>query len=429
MNVISEAELEDRLAASIRAGKPLRVKLGVDPTSSQLHLGFTVVLNKLRAFQDCGHVAVLIIGDATALVGDPTGRNQTRPRLTQAEVDANAETYLEQAGLVLDLPKVEVRRNGEWLGKLGFHGMIELLAKRTAAQILEREDFRTRWDAKTPIFLHEMVYPLLQGRDSVEIQADVELGGTDQLFNLLVGRDLQADAGQPPQICMTLPILPGLDGVQKMSKSYGNTIGAHRLPGRHVREGDERARRARARLLHAHDAGRRTTEIARTARRRTRGTRRTRWGARSSRGTTARTRREAAADRFRRVFSEKQVPDEMPELAVPSAAMPDGSIGILDLVVLAQFAKSKSDARRLVEQGGVTLDGVEGDGHRRRVESRSAGERCSASASCSSRGSERNRAGRGGMEFDLVLSGGDAVVGGRVERLNIGDPRTGASRR
>jgi tyrosyl-tRNA synthetase len=355
VNVISAGELEDRLAASIRAGRPLRVKLGVDPTSSQLHLGFTVVLNKLRAFQDCGHVAVLIIGDATALVGDPTGRNQTRPRLSQAEVEENARTYLKQAGLVLDLPKAEVRRNGEWLGKLGFHGMIELLAKRTAAQILEREDFRTRWDSKVPIYLHEMVYPLLQGRDSVEVRADVELGGTDQLFNLLVGRDLQIDAGQPPQICMTLPILPGLDGVQKMSKSYGNTIGLTEppeeifgkvmsVPDGLVRDYFTLTTTVAEPEIEKHLAGH--PRDAKVALARALVTR--------YHGEEA---AQAAADRFRRVFSEKQVPEEMPDVTVPDAATAEASIGVLDLIVLAKFAKSKSEARRLVEQGGVSIDG------------------------------------------------------------------------
>jgi tyrosyl-tRNA synthetase len=355
VQVISAEDLEAKLARSIASRRPLRVKLGVDPTSSLLHLGFTVVLNKLRAFQDCGHQAVLIIGDATAMVGDPTGRNQTRPRLTREEVDANAATYLEQAGMVLDLPKVEVRRNGEWLGRLGFQGMIDLLAKTTVARMLERDDFRGRWESRTPIFLHEMVYPLLQGRDSVEIRADVELGGTDQLFNLLVGRDLQIDAGQEAQVCMTMPILPGLDGVQKMSKSYGNAIGLREPPedmfgkvmsvpdallrdyftlttsmpedaiagvlAGHPRDAKEALGRALVARYHGESAA------------------------------------AAAADRFRKVFSEKQVPEEMPDVVAP-AAQPDGTVGILDLVMEARFAKSRSDARRLVEQGGVTIDGA-----------------------------------------------------------------------
>jgi tyrosyl-tRNA synthetase len=353
--VISQDELERRLARSVQTGRPLRVKLGVDPTSSLLHLGFTVVLNELRAFQDCGHLAVLIIGDATALVGDPTGRNQARPRLTREEVESNAATYLEQAGAVLDLPRVEVRRNSEWLAKLGFHGMIELLAKSTVARMLERDDFKGRWEKRTPIFLHEMLYPLLQGRDSVEVRADVELGGTDQLFNLLVGRDLQVEAGQEPQVCITMPILPGLDGVQKMSKSYGNTIGLAEAPddmfGKVMSVPDALLREYFTlttsvpeaeidRILGGHP---RDAKIA------------------LGRALVARYHDEAAAaaaaERFRKVFSEKQAPDEMPEVVVPFESLSEGTVGIVDLVVHARFAKSRSEARRLVEQGGVTLDG------------------------------------------------------------------------
>jgi tyrosyl-tRNA synthetase len=356
VQVISEADLDSKLARSIRTGRPLRVKLGVDPTSSQLHLGFTVVLNKLRAFQDCGHLAVLIVGDATALVGDPTGRNQTRPRLTREEVDANAASYLEQAGRVLDLPRVELRRNSEWLGKLGFHGMIDLLAKTTVARMLERDDFKGRWDRKTPIFLHEMLYPLLQGRDSVEVAADVELGGTDQLFNLLVGRDLQVDAGMEPQVCLTMPILPGLDGVQKMSKSYGNTIALLDPPdemfGKVMSVPDALLREYLTlttalpepeieRLLAGHP---RDAKVA------------------LGRALVARYHGEdaasLAADRFRRVFSEKQTPEAMPDFVVKPDPAGDGAVGIVDLVVAAGFAKSRSEARRLVEQGGVSVDGA-----------------------------------------------------------------------
>jgi tyrosyl-tRNA synthetase len=350
VRIISDHDLEDRLARSIAGGTPLRVKLGVDPTSSQLHLGFTVVLNKLRAFQDHGHVAVLILGDATALVGDPTGRNQTRPRLTREEVDRNAASYLDQAGRVIDLKRVELRRNSEWLGRLDFHGMIDLLAKTTVARMLERDDFRGRFEKQTPIFLHEMVYPLLQGRDSVEVRADVELGGTDQLFNLLVGRDLQTEAGQEPQVCMTMPILAGLDGVQKMSKSYGNTIALLDAPddmfGKVMSVPDALLRDYLVlttslaageieRLLAGHP---RDAKVA------------------LGRALVARYHgaeaAEAAADRFRRVFSEKQVPDAMPEVVLEG-----GGIGIVDLVMAAGFARSRSEARRLVEQGGVTVDG------------------------------------------------------------------------
>jgi tyrosyl-tRNA synthetase len=355
VQVISEEDLERKLARSLQTGKPLRVKLGVDPTSSLLHLGFTVVLNKLRAFQDCGHQAVLIIGDGTALVGDPTGRNQMRPRLTQKEVDANAATYLEQAGMVLDLPRVEVRRNQEWLGRLSFLGMIDLLAKSTVARMLERDDFKGRFEKQTPIYLHEMLYPLLQGRDSVEVSADVELGGTDQLFNLLVGRDLQLDAGQEPQVCMTMPILPGLDGVQKMSKSYGNAIGLRESP-------DDMF----GKVMSVPDALLRdylvlTTvmpedEIARTLATPPRDAKEALGRALVARyhGDDA---ARAAAERFRRVFSEKQAPEEMPDVVIPAARESEGTYGILDLVMEARFAKSRSDARRLVEQGGVTLNG------------------------------------------------------------------------
>jgi tyrosyl-tRNA synthetase len=349
VQVISDRELEDKLAKSITSGKPLRVKLGVDPTSPLLHLGFTVVLNKLRAFQDRGHVAVLIIGDATALVGDPTGRNQTRPRLTAEEIEANAKTYLEQAGMVLDLGKTEVRRNGEWLGKLGFQGMIELLSRMSVARILERDDFDKRVKSQTPIYLHELTYPLLQGRDSVEIRADVELGGTDQLFNLLVGRDLQIEAGQEPQICMTMPILPGLDGVQKMSKSYGNTIGLREAPddmfGKVMSVPDALVR----------DYFTLTTQVAEDEiATRLAGHPR---DAKVALGRALVTRyhgaaaADAAAERFRRIFSEKQAPEEMPDLGVAPGA------SILDVVMKAGFAKSKGEARRLVEQGGVTIDG------------------------------------------------------------------------
>jgi tyrosyl-tRNA synthetase len=353
VQVISERELEDKLAKSIRTGKPLRVKLGVDPTSPLLHLGFTVVLNKLRAFQDRGHLAVLIIGDATALVGDPTGRNQTRPRLTPQEVETNAKTYLEQAGMVLDLAdpkKAEVRRNGEWLGKLGFQGMIELLSRISVARILERDDFDKRIKSQTPIYLHELTYPLLQGRDSVEIRADVELGGTDQLFNLLVGRDLQLEAGQEPQVCMTMPILPGLDGVQKMSKSYGNTIGLREAPddmfGKVMSVPDALVRDYFTLTTQVPE-----DEIEKQLASHPRDAKVALGRALVSRyhGAAA---AEAAADRFRRIFSEKQAPEEMPELGVAAGT------AIVDVVVKAGFAKSKGEARRLVEQGGVTIDGA-----------------------------------------------------------------------
>ncbi|MBM3984975.1 MAG: tyrosine--tRNA ligase, partial [Planctomycetes bacterium] len=218
------------LAARLKTGRPLRVKLGVDPSSPDLHLGHAVQLGYLRRLQDLGHQAVLIIGDATAMVGDPTGKNVTRPQLSREQVKANARSYFEQAALVLDMPRVEVRWNGEWFERMGFMDAIRLGAFMTVARMLERDTFAERLKAGTPIGLHELLYPLMQAKDSVEVAADIEIGGTDQTFNLLVGRDLMREAGLLPQVCITLPILPGLDGVQKMSKSLGNFIGLTEPP-------------------------------------------------------------------------------------------------------------------------------------------------------------------------------------------------------
>ena len=221
---------EDELWARLRAGRPLRVKLGVDPTAADIHLGHTVVLTKLRQFQDLGHQAVLIIGDFTAMVGDPSGRSATRPPLSHAEVAAYARTYEDQVFRVLDPRRTEVRRNSEWLGRMSLEDAIRLASKMTVARMLERDDFQQRYRKGAPIGLHEFVYPLLQGYDSVVVQADVELGGTDQTFNLLVGRELQRDAGQEGQVGVVVPILEGLDGVQKMSKSLGNHVGITETP-------------------------------------------------------------------------------------------------------------------------------------------------------------------------------------------------------
>lgn len=226
-HVFTDAELRERLEKAHKLGHQLRVKLGMDPTAPDIHLGHTVVLRKMRQFQDLGHKAVLIIGDFTSRIGDPTGRSKTRPVLTDAEIEANAQTYLQQAGRVLDTSasKLELRHNSEWLGKMNFADVIRLAGKMTVGQMLKREDFRKRFESETPISVHELLYPLAQGWDSVNIHSDVELGGTDQTYNNLVGRDLQIDAGQAPQIVMIMPILRGLDGEKKMSKSLGNYIG------------------------------------------------------------------------------------------------------------------------------------------------------------------------------------------------------------
>lgn len=223
--ILVEDELEAKLARSASSGTPLRVKLGLDPTAPDLHLGHTVVLNKLRQLQDLGHQVIFLIGDFTALIGDPTGRNTTRPPLLPEEIAANAQTYFRQASLILDPEKTEIRRNSEWCEPLGAHGMIKLAAQSTVARMLERDDFTKRYKAGTPISVHELLYPLLQGYDSVALQADLELGGTDQKFNLLMGRELQRAAGLQPQCVLTMPLLEGLDGVEKMSKSKGNYVG------------------------------------------------------------------------------------------------------------------------------------------------------------------------------------------------------------
>jgi tyrosyl-tRNA synthetase len=228
--IIPFEDLKLRLEASLKSGKPLRVKAGFDPTAPDLHLGHTVLMRKLRHFQQLGHTVIFLIGDSTALIGDPTGKSQTRKQLTQAEIDSNAETYKQQVFRILDEKKTEVRYNSEWLAKLGFADMIRLAAKATVSQMLEREDFHARFNKEEPISLHELLYPLAQGYDSVALECDVELGGTDQKFNLLVGRKLQRDAGQLPQIVLMTPILEGLDGVQKMSKSLGNAVGVEDSP-------------------------------------------------------------------------------------------------------------------------------------------------------------------------------------------------------
>ena len=228
--IIRPEELLDKLAKSRQTGKPLRVKIGLDPTAPDLHLGHTVVLRKLKHFQDMGHTVIFLIGDFTGMIGDPTGRSVTRPPLSREQINQNATTYLEQVYKILDRNKTEVRYNSEWLDKLGSEGFIRLAAKYTVSQMLEREDFHKRFQEEKPIAVHELLYPLAQGYDSVALEADVELGGTDQKFNLLVGRELQRAWGQPSQVVLTMPLLEGLDGVQKMSKSYGNYIGITEPP-------------------------------------------------------------------------------------------------------------------------------------------------------------------------------------------------------
>src|SRR6202162_2994248 len=228
--IIRETDLKAKLEESLKTGKPLRAKLGVDPTAPDLHLGHTVVIRKLKHFQDMGHTAVFLIGDFTALVGDPTGQSETRPPLSREQVDANSKTYLEQVFKILDPKKTEVRRNSEWLDTLSSYDIVRLCAKYRVARMLEREDFRSRLAGNLPIAIHELLYPLLQAYDSVALQADVELGATEQKFNLLMGREIQREYGQESQVCITMPILVGLDGQRKMSKSLGNYVGITEAP-------------------------------------------------------------------------------------------------------------------------------------------------------------------------------------------------------
>jgi tyrosyl-tRNA synthetase len=363
VEVLPEGALERKLDLAEREGRPLRVKLGVDPTAPDIHLGHTVVLNKLRQFQDAGHIAVLIIGDYTARIGDPSGRSKTRPRLDGAVIDANAQTYQDQAFLILDHDpaKLEIRHNGEWLAPLTTEQIFELTATTTVARILERDDFAKRWAAHQPISLLEMLYPLAQGYDSVAIHADIELGGTDQKFNLFMGRDLQEYFGQPPQAIMTMDILPGTDGVERMSKSTGNYIGVTEDPrdqyGKVMSIPDEKMM-TYFRLLTAHHAdelARMDEELAS--------------GAVNPRDLKARLAREiitrlrgaeaaaSAEEHFDRVFRRHEAADDLQELALEPADVEEGGDVFLPAVMERWFGQTRSEWRRRIQQGGVSLDG------------------------------------------------------------------------
>ena len=364
VEVLPEGGLEAKLTLAESEGRPLRIKLGVDPTAPDLHLGHTVVLNKLRQFQDAGHVAVLIIGDYTARIGDPSGRSKTRPRLDPAIIDANARTYQEQAFLILDddPAKLKVRYNGEWLAPLSMEQLFELTATTTVARILERDDFAQRWAAHQPISLLEMLYPIAQGYDSVAIRADIELGGTDQKFNLFMGRDLQQHFGQPPQAIMTLDILPGTDGVERMSKSAGNYIGvsedARDVYGKVMSIPDETIM-IYFRLLSGHHADElavmEATLAASVANPRD-------LKAQLAREIIVRLRGAAAAaaaeEHFDRVFRHRETGAgaDLAELALQADDDEDGKV-YLPKVLERWFGLTRSDARRRIEQGGLTLDG------------------------------------------------------------------------
>ena len=335
----------DELKKKLEQNRPLRVKLGCDPTAPDLHLGHSVVLRKLRQFQDLGHKAVLIIGDYTALIGDPTGQNKTRPMLSDADIERNAKTYFDQAGKILDTSpdKLEIRRNGEWLGKMNLADTLRLASQMTVARMLERDTFEKRYEADVPIGVHEFLYPLMQGHDSVTIRADVELGGTDQTFNNLVGRDLQRDAGQEPQVVMILPILEGLDGVEKMSKSKGNYIGLNDSPkdmfGKTMSISDELMARWYALLL-GHKPEGHPMEAKKAL----------------ARALVEQYHGAAVADEAREEFEKQFSKRELHEIARVLPVTP-GEIGIIELIEKAHKFNSRSDIRRLIQQGGVMLDG------------------------------------------------------------------------
>ncbi|MCE5324832.1 MAG: tyrosine--tRNA ligase [Planctomycetaceae bacterium] len=351
--VYTRPELVQRLAAAAAAGRQMRVKLGMDPTAPDIHLGHTVVLRKMRQFQDLGHKAVLIIGDYTARIGDPTGVNTTRPMLTPEQIEVNARTYLDQAGKILDTSpdRLEVRHNGEWLAELSFADVLRLAGQMTVAQMLERDTFAKRYKANTPIGVHEFLYPLMQGYDSVVIQADVELGGTDQTFNNLVGRDLQKAYGQPQQLVMIMPILVGLDGVEKMSKSKGNYIAVTDSPkdmfGKVMSIPDTLMANYFTLLtdMPAEDI-KTATDAAKTHPRQAKADLGRRIVAQYHGSAAA----QAASDEFDRVFAQKDVPADMPPVEVTAA------INIIELIVKAGFASGTSEARRLITQGAVSID-------------------------------------------------------------------------
>jgi tyrosyl-tRNA synthetase len=359
--VLPEDALAEKLERSAREKRPLTVKLGCDPSRPDLHLGHAVVLRKLRQFQDLGHRAVLIVGDFTAMIGDPSGKSKTRPALTFEETRANGQTYFDQAAHLLDPApeKLQIRYNSEWLGKMAFADVIRLASRYTVARMLERDEFEQRYEAGEPIAVHEFLYPLAQAQDSVELAADVELGGTDQRFNLLVGRSIQEASGQAPQVCVLMPILEGTDGVQKMSKSLDNYIGiaepSEEMYGKTLSIPDRLIYRyvelatdiPLARLEHWR---RYAEENPRDAKHDLAFTL-----VRMYHGNAA---AQQARAHFERTVVQKEVPEDLPEVA-PEAE--GGKVGLLDLIRQAGFAASNGEARRLVQQGGVTIDGTKVD--------------------------------------------------------------------
>ena len=352
-----ELLIEAELVEKLKSGRPLRIKAGFDPTAPDLHLGHTVLLNKLRQFQELGHQVIFLIGDFTGLIGDPTGKNATRPPLTREQVLANAQTYSEQVFKILKPEQTEVRFNSEWMEQLGAAGMLKLAASHTVARMLERDDFSKRFRNNQPIAIHEFLYPLMQGYDSVVLEADVELGGTDQKFNLLMGRELQKQHGKSPQVVLMMPLLEGLDGVNKMSKSLGNYVGINEAPGeifgKVMSVSDElmwrwyellsfRPLADVADLRQQVLAGRNPRDVK----------------VMLAQELVARFHDQAAAEKalqdFEARFRQGALPDEVPEVRVPAD---DGGINLTAAMKLAGLTASTSEAIRMIEQGGVKLDG------------------------------------------------------------------------
>ncbi|CAK1973425.1 Tyrosine--tRNA ligase 2 [Vibrio crassostreae] len=351
---VEELIPEDELIAKLKEGRPLRIKLGADPTAPDIHLGHTVIFNKLRAFQELGHEVTFLIGDFTAMVGDPSGKNSTRPPLSREDVLKNAETYKEQVFKILDPAKTQIRFNSEWLSELGAEGMIRLASNQTVARMLERDDFKKRYAGGQPIAIHEFMYPLLQGHDSVALESDVELGGTDQKFNLLMGRELQKAAGQKPQAVLMMPLLVGLDGVKKMSKSAHNYIGISEAPsemfGKIMSISDDlmwsyyellsfRPLEEVAELKAGVDAGKNPRDVKVLL----------------AKEIIARFHSEADADaaeqEFVNRFAKNQVPDEMPEFEF------EAGLPIANVLKEAGLVNSTSDAMRMIKQGAAKLEG------------------------------------------------------------------------
>jgi tyrosyl-tRNA synthetase len=368
--IIRESDLRERIEKSLASGKPMRVKAGFDPTAPDLHLGHTVLMRKLKHFQDMGHTVIFLIGDFTGLIGDPTGRSATRPPLSREQIDQNAETYKAQVFKILDGDKTEVRFNSEWLGKLGFEGFIRLAAKFTVSQMLEREDFHKRFEEEKPIAMHELLYPIAQGYDSVALEAGVELGGTDQKFNLLMGRELQRHYGQPPQIVLTTPLLEGTDGVQKMSKSYGNYIGITEAPqemfGKVMSISDELMWRYYELVTDVSmpDIERMKHEVASGEAHPMR--LKQELGKRIVSDFHSREAAEQAAQDWSRMFQKDEAPEDLPlisvrfdEVAAPNASTIDGQVQVkLDkLLARTGLATSVTDGLRKVKQNAVKVDG------------------------------------------------------------------------